>query len=93
MNPFFLEALDTREHPVKKAKKKTQAEYIMALTWLIQKTIRKADCHPAGAEKYVTQRLPSGSACLSFDPAIPGKQGLLLTGRKKDHYYGKYERR
>ena len=32
MNQFFVEALDTREHPIKKAKMKIQAEYITALT-------------------------------------------------------------
>ena len=28
MNPFFIEALNMREHPIKKAKKKTQEKYM-----------------------------------------------------------------
>ena len=47
MNQFFVEALDTREHPIKKARKKIQAEYITALTYIIEKTISKVNRHQA----------------------------------------------
>lgn len=57
MNPFFLEALDTREHPIKKAKKKIQAEYITALTFIIEKTIDEVNCNQAEIKKYIVERL------------------------------------
>ena len=57
MDSHFVEALDLREHPVKKAKKKIQAEYITALTYIVEKTISKANCHQADAKKYVTEHL------------------------------------
>jgi len=57
MNQFFVEALDTREHPIKKAKMKIQAEYITALTYIVEKTISEANCHQAETKKYVAERL------------------------------------
>lgn len=57
MNHFFVEALDIREHPIKKAKKKIQAEYITALTYIIEKTIDEANYCQAETRKYVMERL------------------------------------
>lgn len=57
MNQFFLESLDTRVHPIKKAKKKTRTEYSIALTYIIEKTISEVKCHQAEIKKYVTERL------------------------------------
>lgn len=57
MNQFFVEALDTREHPIKKAKKKIQAEYIIALTYIVEKTISEANWHQAEVKKYVVEHL------------------------------------
>lgn len=52
-----MEALDIREHPIKKAKKKIQAEYITALTYIIEKTIDEANYCQAETRKYVMERL------------------------------------
>lgn len=57
MNQFFVESLNTREHPIKKAKKKTQAEYITALTYIVENTISKADCHQFETKIFVVERL------------------------------------
>ena len=57
MNQFFVEALNTREHPIKKAKKKIQAEYITALTYIVEKTISEANYHQAETKPFVTERL------------------------------------
>lgn len=56
MDPFFVEALDTREHPIKTAKMKIKAEYITALTYLIEKTINEQNLRPTEM-KYVSERL------------------------------------
>ena len=42
MNQYFVEALNTRDHPIKKAKEKTQAEYISAITYIIRKRVLQA---------------------------------------------------
>lgn len=39
MNVFFTAALDLREHPIKKAKRKIRIDYFVALTYIIEKTI------------------------------------------------------
>ena len=57
MNQFFVEALDTREHPIKKAKIKIQIKYITALTYIVEKTIDEAICHQAETKKYVAEHL------------------------------------
>lgn len=57
MNQFFVEALNTREHPIKNAKKKIQAEYITALTYIVEKTISEANCHQAETKQFVAMRL------------------------------------
>lgn len=57
MNQFFVEALDTREHPIKKAKMEIKAEYITALTYIVEKTINEANCYQAEIKKYVAERL------------------------------------
>lgn len=45
MNPFFIEALNMREHPIKKAKKKTQEKYITALTYIVEIALSKSNFH------------------------------------------------
>ena len=57
MNQFFVEALDTREHPIKKAKKKIQEKYITALTYIIEKTVSEVNCRQADIKTYVGERL------------------------------------
>lgn len=57
MNQFFVEALNTQEHPIKNAKKKIQAEYIAALTYIVEKTICEAKCHQAVAKQFIAERL------------------------------------
>lgn len=57
MNQFFVEALNTQEHPIKNAKKKIQAEYITALTYIVEKTISEAKCHQVEAKQFVAERL------------------------------------
>lgn len=57
MNPFFVESLNTREHPIKNAKKKIQAEYITAITYIVEKTISEANCHQTDTKQFITERL------------------------------------
>lgn len=57
MNLFFVEALDIREHPIKKAKKKIQVEYNSALKYIIEQTISEEKCHQAEMKKYAAERL------------------------------------
>lgn len=57
MDQFFVEALDTRELPIKKAKMEIKAEYITALTYIVEKTISEANCYQAEIKKYVAERL------------------------------------
>ena len=57
MNQYFVEALNTRDHPIKEAKKKTQAEYITALTYIIEKTISEVNFHQAETKEYISERL------------------------------------
>lgn len=79
MNQFFVEALDTREHPIKIAKKKIQAEYISALTYIIEKTISDANCHCSELKEYVTERLHLYQTQLFADipiTTVNEKQGM-----------------
>lgn len=39
MDPFFVESLDLREHPIKKAKKKIRTEHCLALTYLVKQVV------------------------------------------------------
>lgn len=57
MNQFFVEALDMRRHPIKKASKKTQTQYITALTYIVEKTIGEMSYTQAETQKYVAERL------------------------------------
>ena len=57
MNPFFIEALNMREHPIKKAKKKTQEKYITALTYIVEIALSKSNFHQNNARIYITKRL------------------------------------
>lgn len=57
MNQFFVEALNTQEHPIRIAKKKIQAEYITALTYIVEKVISEANCHQTETKQFVAERL------------------------------------
>lgn len=57
MNHFFVVAYDTREHPIKKLKKKIRVEYITALTYVVEKVIRKVNFRQAETPKYISERL------------------------------------
>ena len=70
MNQFFVEALDTREHPIKKAKKKIQAEYFTALTYIVEKTISEANFNQGETKKYVAERLRLYQSQLFADISI-----------------------
>lgn len=70
MNRFFVEALDIREHPIKKAKKKIQAEYNSALKYIIEQAISEENCHQAEVEKYAAERLRLYQYQLFADTAI-----------------------
>lgn len=82
MNAYFVEALDIREHPIKKAKKKTQAEYVTALTYIVERSIGESSSCPAQTIQYVTARLhlyqdrlfPDG--CIEAVDEKKGKQCL-----------------
>lgn len=43
MNQFFVGSLNTREHPIKRARRKTQAEYITALAYVVKKPSARQD--------------------------------------------------
>ena len=70
MNQFFVEALNTREHPIKNAKKKIQAEYIAALTYIVEKTISEANCHQAETKQFVAERLHLYQSLLFVDISV-----------------------
>lgn len=57
MNKLFLEALSTQAHPIKKAKKKIQAEYITALTYIVEKTLSKKNCYQAETGSIISEHL------------------------------------
>lgn len=57
MNPFFTEALDLREHPIKKSIKRIKAEYISALTYIVEKTWGDASYRQTEEKKYAAERL------------------------------------
>ena len=57
MNPFFIEALNMREHPIKKAKKKTQEKYITALTYIVEIALSKSNFHQNNARIYITKQI------------------------------------
>lgn len=57
MNQFFVEALDIREHPIKKAKMEIRIKYINALTYIIEKTIDKRNSHQTEIKEFVDERL------------------------------------
>lgn len=57
MNQLFVEAIDIREHPIKKAKQKIQIEYITALTYIIEKTISEAMLHQEEEKQFTVERL------------------------------------
>ncbi len=72
MNPFFAEALDLREHPIKKAKKTIQAEYYAALTYLLEKTGVNHCEWMAELEEYISERMRQYRTQLFLD-SIPTK--------------------
>lgn len=57
MNQFFVEALDLREHPIKKARMKIRTKYIAALTYIIEQTVSETDSYQEEIKKYVMERL------------------------------------
>ena len=60
MNQFFVGALNTRGHPIKRARRKTQAEYITALAYVVKKAISETRHHKAKikkSKKYAAKRL------------------------------------
>lgn len=57
MNKLFVEALSTQAHPIKKAKKKIQTEYIAALTYIVEKTFSEANCYQAETESIISEHL------------------------------------
>lgn len=70
MNQLFVTALDTREHPIKKARKKIQAEYITTLTYIIEKAIGEGSSNQIETKKYITERLRLYQTQLFADTAI-----------------------
>jgi len=67
MNPFFVEALDIQEHPIKKAKKKIKVEYITSLKYIIEKTIKQIHFRQVEIRSFVYERLRIYQACLLKD--------------------------
>ena len=57
MISFFSEALDIRDHPIKKAKKITREKYIIALTYIVEKTINGKLIQQSDTKKYISERL------------------------------------
>lgn len=43
LDPFFVAAFDTMNHPIKKAKKAIQIGYLSALTYIVEKTLSEED--------------------------------------------------
>lgn len=71
MNQYFLESLDIREHPIKKAKKKTKTKYFTALSYIANKAVSKAECNQDEIKKYISERLDLYRAQLFADIDIP----------------------
>ena len=94
MNQFFIESFDIRQHPIRGAKKKTQAEYQTALLTIIKETLRETNCERTEAGTYIAQRLrlyctrlfadipaleKAGANCLMpFQVPWKAQYGLLL---------------
>ena len=57
MNCFFVESLDLREHPLKKAKKKIREKYITAFSYVVEESIKKTCFAQNDVEQYVSKRL------------------------------------
>ena len=43
LDPFFVAAFDTMNHPIKKAKKVIQTGYLTALTYIVKKTLAEEE--------------------------------------------------
>lgn len=86
MNLFFIEALDLRKHPIKKAKKKIRAEYITALSYIVNTIANHPDKHSdissqientghilesVTIQKYTTERLKLYQTLLFADVEQP----------------------
>ncbi len=52
MNSVFIESLDLRDHPIKKAKKRIRAEYFSALTYIVNQVV-----HDPEDMQYVHERM------------------------------------
>lgn len=57
MNPFFVEAIDIQDHPIKKAKKKIKAEYITSLGYIVEKTIKQMNSGQIETSRFINERL------------------------------------
>ena len=57
MNKLFVEALSTQGHPIKKAKKKIRAQYITALTYILEKTFSETNCYQEDTESIIFEHL------------------------------------
>lgn len=87
MNQLFVEALDLREHPIKKAKKKIQTEYITALTYVVEKTISNEIFPQTDTKKYISEHLHLYQTQLCSENGIStvsekAKQNCLKAFRK-----------
>ncbi|MBQ7132055.1 MAG: dynamin family protein [Oscillospiraceae bacterium] len=83
MNPFFVEALDMREHPIKKSKSKIRSEYISALTYIIQKTVSELDESKTEVKQYVFERLRLYHTQLLMNDKTTKKDSICLLSFKK----------
>lgn len=72
MNKLFIEALSTQAHPIKKAKKKIRAEYITALTYIIEKTFSETNCYQAETESIISEHLHLYQNQLFADICVDG---------------------
>lgn len=64
---FYIEAIDLRAHPIKKANKRMREDYFTALSYIIDTTIEQVDSHIVDehssnvdidmVKKYITERL------------------------------------
>lgn len=72
MNKLFVEALSTQAHPIKKAKKKIRAEYITALTYIVEKTFSETNCYQAETESIISKHLHLYQNQLFADICVEG---------------------
>ena len=71
MNLYFLESLDIREHPIKKAKTKAKTKYFTALSYIADKAAGKVGSNQEEVKKYISERLNLYRTELFADIEIP----------------------